>query len=132
VDDGELVARAAAVRAHAYAPYSSYRVGAALLAASGRVYVGVNVENASYPVGLCAERAAVGTAVTAGERRFVALAVVADGPLPAAPCGLCRQTLYEFAPALRVVMATVGGARRTATLADLLPDAFGPEHLAPG
>jgi cytidine deaminase len=129
VDDDQLVGQALAVRERAYAPYSGYRVGAALLGASGRVYPGVNVENASYPVGLCAERAAVAAAVTRGERRFTAVAVAVDGPSPGAPCGLCRQTLYEFAPDLRVIMAAVGGARRTATLADLLPDAFGPGHL---
>lgn len=129
MDDDQLVALAVAARERAYAPYSGYRVGAALLGAGGAVFTGVNVENASYPVGLCAERAAVAAAVAGGERRFVAVAVVVEGPLPGAPCGLCRQTLYEFAPGLRVIMATVDGARRTATLSDLLPDAFGPAHL---
>ena len=130
VDDDQLVAAAVTVRERAYAPYSGYRVGAALLGAGGGVHLGANVENASYPVGLCAERAAVANAIAAGERRFVAVAVVVEGALPGAPCGLCRQTLYEFAPELRVVMVSApSGVRRTVTLSDLLPEAFGSAHL---
>jgi cytidine deaminase len=129
VDDDQLVREAEAVRERAYAPYSGYRVGAALLGSDGRVHLGVNVENASYPAGLCAERSALAAAVSAGQRRFVALAVAVGGPLPGAPCGICRQALAEFGSDLRVVMVAVGGPRRTATLAELLPLPFGPAHL---
>ena len=120
MNDNELIARAAAFRRHAYAPYSSFAVGAALLARSGRVYGGVNVENASYPVGICAERA--------GEREFEALAVIADSPAPCAPCGMCRQMLMEF-PIARIILANTEGAVRVLTPAELLPHAFGAAAL---
>ena len=128
MNDNELIARAAAFRRHAYAPYSSFAVGAALLARSGRVYGGVNVENASYPVGICAERAAIAAAVTAGEREFEALAVIADSPAPCAPCGMCRQVLMEF-PIARIILANTAGAVRVMTPAELLPHAFGAAAL---
>ena len=120
----ELVEKARAARVHAYAPYSHYAVGAALEAASGKVYTGANVENASYPVGLCAERVALFSAVAAGERNFLSLAVVtADG---AAPCGACRQALAEFGLGLEVILADGGGSiRQVVTLDKLLPMAFG-------
>ena len=129
MNDNELIARAAEFRRHAYAPYSSFAVGAALLARSGRVYGGVNVENASYPVGICAERAAIAAAVTVGEREFEALAVIADSPAPCAPCGMCRQMLMEF-PIARIILANTEGAVRVLTPAELLPHAFGAAALS--
>ncbi len=128
MNDNELIRCAAEFRSRAYAPYSGFAVGAALLAASGRVYGGVNVENASYPVGLCAERAAVAAAVTAGEHDFEALAVIADSPAPCAPCGMCRQMLMEF-PLKRIILANTAGATRVLTPAELLPHAFGAAAL---
>ena len=128
MNDNELIRRAAEFRSRAYAPYSGFAVGTALLAASGRVYGGVNVENASYPVGICAERAAVAAAVTAGEREFEALAVIADSPAPCAPCGMCRQMLMEF-PLKRIILANTAGAMRVLTPAELLPHAFGAAAL---
>ena len=128
MNDNELIRRAAEFRSRAYAPYSGFAVGAALLAASGRVYGGVNVENASYPVGICAERAAVAAAVTAGEHDFEALAVIADSPAPCAPCGMCRQMLMEF-PLKRIILANTAGATRILTPAELLPHAFGAAAL---
>ena len=131
VSDEELVAMARAVRSNAYAPYSSFAVGAALLGESGAVYLGVNVENAAYPVGMCAERSAVGTAVTAGERRFEAIAIVGGAAL-SFPCGMCRQTLAEFAPEIRIILATpdVQLAPDVRSLPELLPHAFGPSDLS--
>ena len=128
MNDNELIRRAAEFRSRAYAPYSGFAVGAALLAASGRVYGGVNVENASYPVGICAERAAVAAAITAGEHDFEALAVIADSPAPCAPCGMCRQMLMEF-PLKRIILANTAGATRVLTPAELLPHAFGAAAL---
>ena len=128
MNDNELIARAAEFRRHAYAPYSSFAVGAALLARSGRVYGGVNVENASYPVGICAERAAIAAAVTAGEREFEALAVIADSPAPCAPCGMCRQMLMEF-PIERIILANTAGDLRVLEPEELLPLAFGAAAL---
>ena len=122
--DDELIARAAAARTRAYAPYSGFAVGAALLTESGSVYEGVNVENASYPVGICAERAALAAAVSHGERRFAALAVIAASPDVCAPCGMCRQMLMEF-PLRRTT-----GAVRVMTPAELLPCAFGAAALS--
>jgi len=118
------LAEAAAARANAYAPYSRFPVGAALLARSGRVYRGANVENASYGVTVCAERSALFAAVTAGEREFDAIAIVADTDGPVRPCGLCRQALSEFGGALRVVMSDLAGAVETQTLDALLPACF--------
>ena len=126
--DNDLIRRAAEFRSRAYAPYSGFAVGVALLAASGRVYGGANVENASYPVGICAERTAIAAAVTAGERAFEALAVIADSPAPCAPCGMCRQMLMEF-PLKRVILANTAGAVRVLTPAELLPHAFGAAAL---
>ena len=128
MDDKALIELAKQARAHAYAPYSGFAVGAALLARSGKIYGGVNVENASYPVGICAERAAIAAAVTAGEREFEALAVIADSPAPCAPCGMCRQVLVEF-PIARVILANTAGDLRVLTPAELLPHAFGAAAL---
>ncbi len=124
-----LVAAAADARERAYAPYSRFKVGAAVLTESGRVHVGVNVENASYPCGMCAEQSAVSAAVTSGDRGIDAVAVVTDAVEPAAPCGICRQTLYEFNPGMTVVLANTAGARRVHRLSDLMPHGFGPRDL---
>ena len=126
--DNELIAHAAEFRSRAYAPYSGVAVGAALLGKSGRVYGGVNVENAAYPVGICAERTAIAAAVTAGERAFEAIAIIADSPAPCAPCGMCRQMLAEF-PLARVILANTAGAVCVLTPAELLPHAFGAAAL---
>ncbi len=123
----ELVSLALAARARAYAPYSRFAVGAALLLADGSVVTGCNVENASYGLTVCAERVALFTAVAQGKRSFQALAV-ATGP-GASPCGACRQVLNEFAPGLTVHLADKDGRFRSTTLADLLPDSFGPDAL---
>ena len=123
-----LVARSREAMARAYAPYSRFRVGAALLAADGRVFEGCNVENASFPVSLCAERAALGAAVSAGAREFVAVAIATEAYQPTPPCGMCRQALAEFAPALAVVSVTAGDQARW-SLQELLPSAFTPAWL---
>jgi cytidine deaminase len=123
----ELIARALLAQEYAYAPYSNYRVGAALLTRSGQVFLGANVENASYPLTICGERVAVFNAVSAGELEFEAIAVAtANG---GGPCGACRQVLREFAPELPVYIADAAGAFRYTTVAELLPDSFGPEYL---
>jgi cytidine deaminase len=127
----DLEAAALAVRENAHAPYSSYRVGAALRTASGKVFAGCNVENASYGLSLCAERNAVLQMVAAGEREPVAIAIATAGPTPGTPCGACRQTLAEFAEDLLVRLLVAGdpSATRDTSLAALLPDAFRPRNL---
>lgn len=123
-----LVEAARAVQLRAYAPYSHFRVGCALEAEDGRVFVGCNVENASYGLTICAERAAVCAALAAGAGRFRRAVVVSDADPPAAPCGACRQVLSEFGRDLRV--DGVGAAGTVSwTIAELLPAAFGKEQL---
>lgn len=122
----QLIDAARRAREYAYAPYSGFRVGAALVGASGRVYVGANVENASFGLTLCAERAAVAAAVTDGVTRFERLVIATDSSPPAAPCGACRQVLSEFGVDL-VIEAINAAEQRTWKLADLLPDSFGSE-----
>ena len=124
-----LVEAARAVQQRAYAPYSRFRVGCALEADDGRVFVGCNVENASYGLTICAERAAVCAAVAAGARQLRRAVVVSDAEPPAAPCGACRQVLSEFGRDLRVDGVGPGGTV-TWTMGELLPSAFGPEQLA--
>ncbi len=124
----QLIAAALDVRRRAYAPYSGYRVGAALLAEDGSVFAGGNVENASYGATICAERAAAVSAVSAGQRRFSAVAIAtANG---GSPCGMCRQVLFEFGPEMTVIMVDAAGAITfEGSLAELLPLGFGPQHL---
>lgn len=124
----ELLKAAKKAQASAYAPYSNYPVGAALLSASGKVYLGANVENAAYPDSICAERVAIFKAVTEGEREFQAIAVVTrDG---GTPCGSCRQVLAEFALDAQVFIANEAGeVVRENTVLELLPGAFGPDNL---
>ncbi|GBC87423.1 Cytidine deaminase [bacterium HR12] len=123
-----LVAAARSVRPRAYAPYSRFHVGAAVLA-EGRIYRGVNVENASYPLSVCAERNAVAAAVAAGRRRIEAVAVVTGEDAPTPPCGGCRQVLHEFGPDVLVVSETLAGRRATWSLTELLPAAFDASSL---
>ena len=124
-----LRTRAEAALEHAYAPYSRFRVGAALLASNGIVVEGCNVENASYPAGSCAERVAVGAAVARGLRQFDALVIVTEADVPTPPCGICRQMLSELAPELQVLSVTRGGAEARWTISELLPHAFTPTSL---
>ncbi len=129
----DLVTAARAVREHAYAPYSRFLVGCAIRTASGAVFTGANVENAAYPQGLCAERSAVAAMIAAGENRIAEVVVVGNGGEPCAPCGGCRQLLREFAPGdTPVHMLGSEGGRRTATMGELLPFAFGPLALGAG
>ena len=108
----------------AYAPYSRFFVGAALEATDGRVFVGCNVENSSYPVGMCAERVALGHAIASGARTFTRLVVASSGASPASPCGMCRQALAEFGVELEVLSVVEGGAFRSWSLGELLPANF--------
>lgn len=123
----QLVAEALRARERAYAPYSGYRVGAAVLTEGGHVVHGCNVENAAYPATICAERVALTAAVAAGHTSFVALAVVTrDG---GSPCGVCRQVMFELGPEMAVHVADENGQYRTTSARELLPDAFSPSSL---
>ena len=126
----ELFTAALAVQAHAHAPYSKYRVGAAVLTAGGRIFAGCNVENAAYPQGACAEAGAIAAMCAAGEREIVAVLTVCDGETLGTCCGGCRQRIREFAALDTPIYAADGtGVRATFTLEGLLPQSFGPEHL---
>lgn len=126
-----LLEDAAKVRENAHAPYSGFKVGAAIRSRSGRVFVGCNVENVAYPEGTCAEAGAIAAMVAAGEGEIAEVAVIADCPEPVTPCGGCRQKLAEFGGAdVPVTMATVAGVEKTVTLAELLPLAFDQSHMA--
>ena len=125
-----LLEVATAVRENAYAPYSRFKVGASIRAASGQVYAGCNVENVAYPEGTCAEAGAIAAMVAAGETQLIEVAVIADSPTPVPPCGGCRQKLAEFArPETPVLLAGPEGVRARTTVGDLLPGAFTPSHL---
>ena len=128
-DYAALIEAARVVRARAYVPYSRFAVGAAALTASGRVFLGCNVENAAYPACMCAERVALLSAYAAGEREIVALAVVADTPGPVSPCGTCRQVMLELAPRSTVLLANMRGEQQFTTPDTLLPAGFTAESL---
>ncbi|MCX7644619.1 MAG: cytidine deaminase [Rhodobacteraceae bacterium] len=126
-----LVEEARKVRERAHAPYSGFKVGAAIRARSGRIYTGVNVENASYPEGTCAEAGAIAAMVAGGDTEIAEVAVIADCPDPVPPCGGCRQRIAEFASGeVPVTMATLAGATLTRRLDELLPGAFVSAHMA--
>ena len=128
--DAELIERAAQIRLRAYAPYSGFRVGAALRSEEGLIYIGVNVENIAYPEGTCAEAGAIAALCAAGGRQIRAIAIIAEAPEPVAPCGGCRQKIAEFAaPDLVVTMATTSGMIRQLPMHELLPGAFGRAHF---
>jgi cytidine deaminase len=129
LDREALVAAASEARERAYAPYSGFQVGAALLTDDGSRFTGANVENASYGLSMCAERTAVFHAAAQGVRRLQAVAVVASNDEPTWPCGACRQVLYEFGPDLAVISEGKGGRREERSLGELLPEAFGPNDL---
>ncbi|MFZ9887057.1 MAG: cytidine deaminase [Myxococcota bacterium] len=131
-DVTHLCAAALRAREHAYAPYSRFRVGAALLCDDGTVVPGCNVENSSYGLCLCAERSAVAGAIAGGRRQFVAIAIATASSPPSPPCGMCRQVLAEFAPDLRVVMTNPGGELVETTARTLLPGGFDTELLQSG
>jgi cytidine deaminase len=125
VDDQKLFQIALDAKEMAYAPYSGYKVGAALLSDRGLVYTGVNVENASYGATNCAERAAVFRAITDGERKFTAIAIAADGEQLPYPCGICRQVLAEFGePGMRIICGSSNGKLAVHTMEELLPHSF--------
>jgi cytidine deaminase len=129
-DADKLLTAARQARANAYAPYSGFAVGAALLDVEGRIHTGANVENASYSLTTCAERTALGSAISQGVRDFVAIAVAGpESGDPCVPCGACRQVLHEFAPDLRVIVGAPEGTR-TLELSALLPDSFSASTLA--
>ena len=126
-----LVDDARAVRENAHAPYSNFKVGAALRAASGAVYKGVNVENVAYPEGTCAEAGAIAAMVAAGETEIAEVAVIADSPVPVSPCGGCRQKLAEFSkPEVKVTLATTDGTTLETTVGELLPGVFDKHQMS--
>lgn len=130
VDLDALFAAAKAAQARAYAPYSRFQVGAAVQGESGTIYAGCNGENAAYPVGICAETGAIAAMLAAGERRIAGILVIGDGESLVTPCGGCRQRIREFGgPGTPVHVAGRDGIRRTFTLDELLPFAFGPDNL---
>lgn len=129
----DLLKAATEVRERAWAPYSKFKVGAAIRSTSGRVYVGCNVENAAYPEGTCAEAGAIAAMVAGGDTRIAEVCVIADSPEPVSCCGGCRQKIAEFAaPEVVVTMATTSGEMRRATVAELLPGVFTKSQMDRG
>lgn len=125
-----LLDQARLVRENAHAPYSDFKVGAALRTPAGTVFTGCNVENVAYPEGTCAEAGAIAAMCAAGEYTIAEVAVIADSPAPVPPCGGCRQKLAEFAaPEVRVMLATTSGETRVMTVGELLPGAFSASHM---
>ncbi len=120
----QLIAMAMQARENAFAPYSNFKVGAALLAANGKVYTGCNVENASYGLTVCAERVALWKAISEGEREFTRMAVVTQSDRPASPCGACRQLLWEFCGDIDIILANTRGARESRRVRELFPLPF--------
>jgi cytidine deaminase len=130
VSDAELFAAAEAVRARAYAPYSRFHVGVAILADDGKIYAGCNVENAAYPIGNCAEASAIAAMIAGGAKRIKRVYVTGPGAAPVTPCGGCRQRIREFADLdVTVISHGVEGKPLSQTIAQLLPYSFGPEFL---
>jgi cytidine deaminase len=129
IADDHLIERARQAAEAAYAPYSRFRVGAAVRDVDGRIFTGCNIENASYGLTICAERVAVFRAVAEGAKQFDALVVYTPTPRPTAPCGACRQVLFEFGAGMAIVCVCDGSDRIVTTLRDLLPAAFGPASL---
>lgn len=126
-----LVDDARAVRENAHAPYSNFKVGAAVRAVSGAIYKGVNVENVAYPEGTCAEAGAIAAMVAAGDTEIAEVAVIADSPVPVSPCGGCRQKLAEFSkPEVKVTLATIDGTTLETTVGDLLPGVFDKHQMS--
>ena len=123
MEDKELIAAAKKYRENAYAPYSKFKVGAAVLTKKGNVYGGCNIENSSFPVTNCAERTAIFKAVSEGEQEFAAIALIADTPGPCSPCGACRQVMVEF-KIPRIIMANMKGDVKAVTLEEIMPYAF--------
>ncbi|MBI4733501.1 MAG: cytidine deaminase [Rubrobacteridae bacterium] len=129
IDENSLIESALNARLDAYAPYSGFRVGAAVLCDDGRVFTGANVENASYGLSICAERVAIANAVSAGYRRFEMLVIATDSEIPSSPCGACRQVLSEFGPETVVVMVNLAGAIERTKIKELLPLAFTNQQI---
>ncbi|WP_416236654.1 cytidine deaminase [Yoonia sp. 72] len=126
-----LIDDARAVRENAYAPYSKFKVGAAIRSASGAIYTGCNVENVAYPEGTCAEAGAIAAMIAGGDTRIAEVAVIADSPKPVSPCGGCRQKIAEFADGdVVVTLATMDGTQHHTTVADLLPGSFDADYMS--
>lgn len=132
-DEADLLRQARAARERAYAPYSDFRVGCAVVSESGRIHVGANVENAAYPLSACAEQTTIRAMVASGDRGPIsAVAVVGDGEDPCTPCGACRQVIFEFGPDATVYASGDGGRPLISHITELLPHAFGPRRLGQG
>ena len=124
IDWKRLIDQAKNVRKKAYAPYSRFPVGAAVLCSSGKIYTGCNVENSSFGLTICAERNAIAAAVANGEKEVIAVAIVADRDILAAPCGACRQVIYEFGKKAKILLMNLKGKKKTFSIIDLLPEPF--------